>query len=207
MDNASVGTASRNSQIMTHFILILSHMLRRDGSLNEESTNRALKGADIFRAKNAEFIITSGSSERTHGDKAIADVTRDFLIAQCGIDRQCIIADTRSRDTVGDAYFVSDHLNASSRVTIVTSAYHVNRVKHIFNFLLSDQIEIEVTGIAHPVGPELIAHENESLSKFITQFPSSDLSRKELFEVLRTKHPLYNGEVFPRLTIAGDKTR
>ena len=192
---------------MAHFVLILSHMLQRDGSLNEESKKRALKGAEIFRADRADTIITSGGIERVYGDKAVAYVTRDFLITQCDIDEYHIIADTRPRDTVGDAYFVSDHLNEVSRLTIVTSAYHVNRVTYIFNFFLSDQVELKITGVDHPVGPELIAHENDSLSKFIEQFPSSGRSREELFEVLRTKHPFYNGDVYTRLTLHGDETK
>ena len=207
VDNASVGITSRNSRIMAHFVLILSHMLQPDGSLNEESTKRALKGAEIFRAESANTIVTSGGAERVYGNKAVADVTRGFLITQCGIDKRRIIADTRPRDTVGDAYFVSDHLNKVSRLTIVTSAYHVNRVRHIFNFFLPDQVELKITGIDYPVGPELIAHENDSLSKFIEQFPSRSFSREELFEVLRTKHPLYNGEIYPRLALPGDETR
>ena len=207
VDNASVGIASRNSQIMAHFVLILSHMLQRDGSLNEESTKRALTGVEIFRAESANTIITSGGAERVHGNKAVADVTRDFLITQCGIDEHCIIADTRPRDTVGDAYFVFEHLTEGSKLTIVTSAYHVNRVTHIFNFFLPNQMELKITGIDYPVGPELIAHENDSLSKFIEQFPSSSFSREEFFEVLRTKHPLYNGEIYPRLTLPGDETK
>lgn len=188
---------------MAHFVLVLSHMLQRDGSLNEESTKRALRGAEIFEAENAEFIITSGGSERVHGDKPVAHVTRDFLVRTCCVHEECIIADTRPRDTVGDAYFVSDHLDAGSRMTVVTSAYHVNRVEHIFNFFLSDRTELKVTGIDHSVDRELIVHEDKSLRKFNAQFPTRGLSRTELFEILRTKHPLYNGELFTRLEIAG----
>ncbi len=191
---------------MAHFVLVLSHMLERDGSLNEESTKRALRGAEIFNAENADFIITSGGSERVHGDKPVADVTRDFLKTQCGIGEHCIITDTRPRDTVGDAYFVSDHLVAGARMTVVTSAYHVSRVEHIFNFFLSDLTKLNVTGVDHPAGRELIAHENRSLSEFKAQFPTRGLSRTELFEVLRTKHPLYNGEMFTRLETTGTET-
>lgn len=202
VDNASVGTASRHNRIMAHFVLILSHMLQRDGSLNEESTKRALRGVEIFTAENAEFIITSGGSERVHGNKPVAHVARDFLIQTCCVHEERIIADTRPRDTVGDAYFVYDHLDTGSKMTVVTSAYHVNRVEHIFNFFLSDLAELKITGIDHSVGHELIVHEDKSLSEFNEQFPTSGLSRTELFEILRTKHPLYNGELFTRLEIA-----
>lgn len=188
---------------MAHFVLILSHMLKRDGSLNEESTKRAVRGAEIFKAENAEFIITSGGSERVHGDKPVSHVIRDFLIQTCCIHEECIIADTRPRDTVGDAYFVSDHLDAGSKMTVVTSAYHVNRVEHIFNLLVCNLTELKVTGINHSVDRELIDHEDKSLSEFNAQFPTSGLSRTELFEILRTKHPFYNGELFTRLEIAG----
>ena len=191
---------------MTHFVLVLSHMLQRDGSLNEESTKRASRGAEIFKAENADFIITSGGSERVHGEKPIAHVTRDFLIKKCGVREEHVIADTRPRDTVGDAYFVSDHLDAGSRMTVVTSAYHVNRVEHIFKFFLSDLTELKVTGVDHPAGRALIAHENRSLSEFKAQFPTRGLSRTELFEILRTEHPLYNGQLFTRLEISGAET-
>ena len=191
---------------MAHFVLVLSHMLQRDGTLNEESTKRALKGAEIFKTETADFIITSGGSERVHGDKAVAHVTRDFLITQCNISEHHIIADTRPRDTVGDAYFVSDHLDTGARMTVVTSAYHVSRVEHIFGFFLSGLTELKVIGVDHPAGLKLIAHENKSLSEFNSQFPDRELSRTELFEVLRTKHPLYNGEMFARLETTGAKT-
>jgi len=174
-------------------------MLQRDGSLNEESTKRASRGAEIFKAENADLIITSGGSERVHGEKPIAHVTRDFLIKKYGIREEHLIADTRPRDTVGDAYFASERLDAGSKMTVVTSAYHVNRVEHIFNFCLSDLTKLKVTGVDHPAGRELIAHEKKSLSEFKAQFPTQGLSRTELFEILRTKHPLYNGEMFTRL--------
>ena len=151
---------------MAHFVLVLSHMLQRDGSLNEESTKRASRGAEIFKAENADFIITSGGSERVHGDKPIADVMRDFLIKKYGIREEHVIADTRPRDTVGEAYFVSERLDAGSRMTVVTSTYHVKRVEHIFNFFLSDLTDLKVTGVDHPASRELIAHENRSLSEF-----------------------------------------
>ena len=188
---------------MAHLVLVLSHMLQRDGTLNEESTKRALRGAEIFKTENADVIITSGGSERVHGDKPVADVTRDFLITQCGIGEHFIIADTRPRDTVGDAYFVSDHLDTGARMTVVTSAYHVGRVEYIFSFFLSDLTELKVKGVDHPAGLELTADENKSLSEFNSQFPDRGLSRTELFEVLRTKHPLYNGQLFSRLETTG----
>ena len=188
---------------MAHLVLVLSHMLQRDGTLNEESTKRALRGAEIFKTENADVIITSGGSERVHGDKAVAHVTRDFLITQCNISEHHIIADTRPRDTVGDAYFVSDHLDTGARMTVVTSAYHVGRVEYIFSFFLSDLTELKVIGVDHPAGLELTADENKSLSEFNSQFPDRGLSRTELFEVLRTKHPLYNGQLFSRLETTG----
>ena len=191
---------------MAHLVLVLSHMLQRDGTLNEESTKRALRGAEIFKTENADVIITSGGSERVHGDKAVAHVTRDFLITQCNISEHHIIADTRPRDTVGDAYFVSDHLDTGARMTVVTSNYHVSRVEHIFGFFLPDLTELKVIGVDHPAGLRLIAHENKSLSEFNSQFPDRGLSRTELFEVLRTKHPLYNGEMFARLETTGVET-
>ena len=46
---------------MAHFVLVLSHMLQRDGTLNEESTKRALRGAEIFKDRNRhDFVITLG---------------------------------------------------------------------------------------------------------------------------------------------------
>ena len=73
---------------MTHFVLVLSHMLQRDGSLNEESTKRASKGAEIFKAENADFIITSGGNERVHGENesCACALTRasTVLLGTCG---------------------------------------------------------------------------------------------------------------------------
>jgi uncharacterized SAM-binding protein YcdF (DUF218 family) len=184
-------------------IIILAHMLDREGRLNEESTKRLAKGAELYLAGGYRHIILPGGNERLEGDVPIAEMMADYLHKTYGIATKELKTETRSRDTVGDAYFAGEGLQPGSVLTVVTSSYHVKRAQYIFEFFLSEVAKIKTVGVEVQAPDHVKENESKSLAQFRKHFPTRGLTREESFEILCTRHPLYNGDIFPRIESRG----
>lgn len=188
-------------------ILILSHLMNRDGKLGGESIARIAKAAGLFPVKYFDFLITSGWDYRKDCALKIADVVSDYLVDQYKFDRQKIFVESNSRDTVGDAVFVRENVvkpNAIRHLTVVTSEYHVERTNEIFDFFYKDIASIEVIGVSTESDDnvEILSHERRSLESFRKTFDGVNASDiVSVLSVISERHPFYNGEVFPRLSI------
>ena len=182
---------------MSSAIIILAHMLDHEGRLNEESTMRLAKGAELYLAGGYRHIILPGGSERLEGDIPIAEMMADYLHKEYGFTTRDLKTETRSRDTVGDAYFAGEALQPGSVLTVVTSSYHVKRAQYIFEFFLSEVAKIKTVGVEVEAPDHVLENESKSLAQFREHFPTRGLTREESFEILRTRHPLYNGDIFP----------
>ena len=86
------------------------------------------------------------------------------------------------------------------RLYIVTSNYHVDRAKFIFNHFYAPSIETTVISADnHLEGHEKYIEEQKSLASFVNTFKNVDFSNdEEVFQALVGKHPYYNGEIFPK---------
>ena len=182
---------------MSSVLIILAHMLDPKGQLNEESKRRLMMGAELYLAGGYRRIILPGGSERLKGNIPIAEMMADYLHAEYGISNKELTIEPRSRDTVGDAIFVGERLETESALTVVTSSYHMERVRYIFDFFLSDAAEINVVGVEIQAPLDVLRNETESLAQFRNHFPRRGRSKEENFKILSTKHPLYNGDIFP----------
>ena len=186
---------------MSSALVILAHTLDHDGQLSEESKRRLVRGAELYLSGGYRRIILPGGSERLEGDIPIADIMADYLHTEYGIARRQLTTEPRSRDTGGDAIFVGERLEAESALTVVTSHYHVERVQYVFEFFLSDVAEIKVVGVEAQASLDVLRNETESLAQFRSHFPNRGRSKEENFQILSTKHPLYNGDMFPHIVV------
>lgn len=183
-------------------LLVLSHRMKRCGVLNQESISRVNKAIEIFREFDIDLIISSGWAYKRGCKKCIGDIIRDYLVNIGGIERSKTHSDINSRDTVGDAYFIKKNIilpRNVERLFIVTSGYHVNRAKIIFNHFYSPLVETVVISSENSTHDkaELIREQN-SLAAFQDTFLGVDVSNDEMvFQTLVTAHPYYNGEIYP----------
>ena len=75
---------------------------------------------------------------------AEAKAMKNYAISK-GIASSTIICENKSKDTIGNAYFVRLILKDKNmfQITVVTSDYHMRRTKYIFNKILGDEFIIE----------------------------------------------------------------
>jgi uncharacterized SAM-binding protein YcdF (DUF218 family) len=171
------------------------------GNLNAESRARVDRAARVIHEGDAPLLVTCGWAYRGDSDICIADAMKDYAERTLHIDPSAIVAERAPRDTVGDAVFTKRNLAAPrcwSQVLVVTSDYHLQRACTVFSFVYGPTIQ--VTGLGAPGEATLHRESSEaqSLAAFRNTFHSIAAGDDAaIFERLLTKHPFYNGEIFP----------
>ena len=149
----------------------------------DEHFSRLCLGLEVFSRNNLDYIVLLSES---CNEKNI-----DFILER-GVPRNKILLEPRSKDTIGEAYFLKSGILADfqiEEVHIVTSDYHIYyRVRTIFDFLLSDVCS--VTYHASPTDKirqrESILNQLNSLKYFINLIEECQDE-----SLLIERHPLY----------------
>jgi len=183
-------------------LVVLSHLMTKDGTLEVESKARAKLAIDKFSSNKYDYLITIGWAYRDDCTIPIADVVKQYILESSFINETSIIALTQSRDTVGDAIFSRKFIEPKftiKKINVITSNYHLNRTSEIFEFVYGDNYIVNVIGVdvESPGGSDIT--EKKSLMQFRNTFSGikkGDLS--EIFNNMNKKHPFYNGEVFEK---------
>ena len=175
--------------------------MNAQGILSEESKSRLKLGLSIYLKKRINNIITIGWNYRKDSNLFISEVFKAKLI-DMGINEGSIISEINSRDTVGDAYFSKTIAvkNKWYKLLIITSDYHVNRVKHVFKFIYGNKFEIDVIGIVGFNSYKMKEKEEESLNSFRSTFYRiKEADDIEIYNCLKQNHPYYNGSIYPKI--------
>ena len=175
-----------------------------NGKLENESILRIHEAVKLNNYYKYDFFFTSGWDYREDSRLKIGDVMAQELVNNYGIQKNRIITDTNSRDTVGDAFFLRRRLVKLSikKITVVTSDYHVKRVKTIFKKFFELKSEVEIIGTVTNSNnyDTLTEHEKSSSKAFIKTFTGVNFSSdNEVFKRLIEKHPYYNGNIYKKL--------
>jgi uncharacterized SAM-binding protein YcdF (DUF218 family) len=169
-----------------NLVVVLAHLMSKSCELGNESVARADMAIKIFSSDQYDKLVTLGWDYRADCDVPIADVMRDYLLKNSDIDDSLITPVRESRDTVGDAIYCLDYFRSSklNKMVVVTSDYHVERTKFIFNRVFNNSVSIEVYGVETEANldSEILIHEQQSLDAFCQTFDRVDLSsRHEIF--------------------------
>lgn len=177
--------------------------MSQDGKLNQESTNRVELAIDHFAEGAAPFLITCGWDYRKDSTIAISQALADYAIESGKVTSHSILRANQSRDTVGDAFYSKQIANSQkgwSDFLIVTSDYHVNRTREIFQFVFGPRYKTDVIGSITEPNDQQKSGEVNSLSAFRKTFkgiqPGDDES---IYRRLCEDHPFYNGDIHPKI--------
>jgi hypothetical protein len=196
---------------MKRISIVLGNLMSERGELNAETAARVDLAAQIEKNEGSNLILLCGWPYRSDCDIAIADAMRCYLLAKHPAFSQISRCQRLSRDTVGDAVFSRVFLDtltgglATYLVNVVTSDYHMNRSREIFEFVFGRDCCISVSGVPGFQCDDSAAKEAESLSAFRNTFSNAlpgDL--ESIFSALRNRHRYYNGEVYPRIDSLND---
>lgn len=114
-----------------HAIVILGYALADDGSMREPLIERLKAGLAIAKQyPKSKIIVTGGVPKQGITE---ADAMSSWLISQ-GIEKDRIILENKSTDTVENALFTTEKLvkDGIKDVTLVTSASHMRRALTVF---------------------------------------------------------------------------
>lgn len=115
-----------------HAIVILGYALAEDGSMREPLIERLKAGIAIAKQyPNSKIIVSGGVPKQGITE---ADAMSNWLQTQ-GIEKDRIILENKSTDTVENALFSTEKLEKEGikDVTLVTSASHMRRALTVFN--------------------------------------------------------------------------
>ena len=186
-------------------LIILSHLKDANGELDDETLARIELGIEIFRSKEFDFIVTSGWDYQDNSDLKIGEVVADNLRERYSINKNKILVDVCSRDTVGDAFFLRKNVVRPydiSSITVVTSSYHVQRADEVFKKFFSPSVSVLTVGAKFTLDnlEERLVNEEKSYRAFLATFDNVDISNDTaVFSALSLRHPFYNGKVYEKL--------
>jgi len=138
-------------------IIVLTSWMKEDAKFSSGWKSdlpahiRVAAAAKIYHAIEGEkpyFLITGG---RTYGDSrpSLSRILGEEAVRKYGISRDKLLLEEASKDTTENAEFSKDLLNRNNLtpqgMLVVTSGYHLNRSKEVFNMysLHPDMINAE----------------------------------------------------------------
>jgi hypothetical protein len=130
---------------MNNLIIILGSPNKDDGELLPMALGRLQKGYDIFQEKNSsgdEWLVTTTGGHGDHFNKAEQPHVYYAIIhlLNLGLPFDNLTAPSISCDTVDDAVKSQPTIERyqPEEIIVVTSDFHVERVKYIFESLYPD---------------------------------------------------------------------
>ncbi len=192
-----------NAESSYHALIVLSNEMSKEGVLNPISAARADRAAAITHQVHVPFVVTCGWAYRPDCPMYLADAFKNYLIEKHAIDPAIVLTETQSKDTVGEAVFtrLSFALPRGWRkICVVTSGYHLERAKEIFQFVYGDSYLLEFQRADVAFDPAIVEKEASSLEAFRKTFlgiPSGDIDG--ILGRLRERHPFYNGAGYEKI--------
>lgn len=86
-------------------LILLAHLMEKDGKLGHETRARCDKAAELFVKYSGFPIIIMGWDYKDDTKLCISDAIANYLLTEKDIPRSFLYIDRTSRDTVGDAVF------------------------------------------------------------------------------------------------------
>ena len=184
-------------------VIVLANLMDIHGIPNPESLARIDYAVNEFFKLGPPHLVTCGWAYRPDSAVTIGDAFKSHILATYDIAADQIIVERNSRDTVGDAYFTKVNLSRRHRwknICVVTSDYHVARVREIFKFVYGAHVEVNVVGALTPYDESKIQSEIKSMQAFKNSFLGVESgNEQQIYQALRHGHPFYNGAVYSQI--------
>lgn len=188
-------------ETMSDVIIILARGVEQDGSLPPDPMARVQKGVELFKANVAPVIIMSGSWTY-HLDispsRTEAAAMKEYAVS-LGVPETAIIEETKSKDTLGNAYFSKSGFcepRGWHNIVVVTSEDHLQRSQYIFTKVFGSDYtiiyEVSERVILEDQYEKELKHEVRSMA-ILKQWLGglSDGDDTAIWQLMSTKHPAY----------------
>jgi len=153
---------------MSKAIIILGSPNDDEGRLSEIARSRCNRGHELYSKDQSQFILCTGGigvhfnrTNRPHGEHA-----KNYL-HKMGVPKFSFLSVAESKFTIEDALLAKPILDSKGikKIVIVTSDFHINRVKMIFSKVCSffeitySESTLNMTSFEFDA---LVAHEKEA---------------------------------------------
>ena len=189
------------------YIIVLGHLINKDGSLNTESAQRVSLATQIEAETASQALILCGWDYRDDSDITISGAMKRHIECKRPELASKLLIQPLSRDTVGDAFFsriLLQQINSANNPNIIvaTSDYHAKRTLDIFNFIFH--------GYARRVDVRGSETDGDDNSRHLPELQSTMAFRKTfcgiapgdvhaIRDAMACTHPFYNGSIYPKI--------
>lgn len=175
-------------------IVVLSHHLEKDGSLDFITRRRTDAAIDMHKEGLSELLIVSGGIVR-NDDRHTHGYAMSRYAIEKGVSETNIIIEYLSHDTAGQIPIIEHGIlkpKGIERIIMVSGKMHISRVERICKFVNPDR-EIEYIGVEDGYkGSEAEEKERNSLGVFEHTFRDIEPGDADaIIERLFAAHPLY----------------
>lgn len=191
--------------LMKDVIIILAGGINNDGSLPDLPKSRVDCGIQHFRNGDARVLIMTGKYgfwldwQKQIPPRSEAEAMKEYAISK-KIPSDSILTEQESKDTLGNAYFTKVNIlepNNWKNILVVTSDFHLERTKYIFDLVLGAEYSITYDTVKTMLPPEKITSLEEQEKKTIAILKEtigevSPGDTKAIENIIFTKHPGYS---------------
>jgi uncharacterized SAM-binding protein YcdF (DUF218 family) len=158
-----------------NILVILGNKLLNNGEIDTILINRLKMGQHLYNTGNYNLIIVSGGKNQTKAKHTEAYKMKKYLIDNYNIPSKQIITEARSKTTIENSHECLKIIKTLSNVkslTIVSSKFHIKRVKLIFNHVFNNtkykkNYISSKNGIIGDILRKRIVNENKYYTKYI----------------------------------------
>lgn len=196
-------------------IVVLGRGIDPDGSLPLLAKQRVARAAELFAWETAPRIIFTGRCSLM--TDMIPTVTEAGAMAayavKLGLPREALLVEEKSRDTIGNAYFVLREVlepNDWTSIRVVTSDFHIQRTAWIFQKVLGVGYDVSFSAAPSELDHSTIAvraREEADITAFLMEWLADvpDGDPMALARVIWEEHPGYAAD--PLVTRAEIQSR
>jgi len=177
--------------VETKFLFIKNDLLP-----TEQGKKRVNVAIQEYLNGNTNYLIMSGGFSQKEKPITQAEAMKVYAISQ-GIKKEEIILEEESLETVAQAAFTKKRIivpNNWKNITVVSSNYHLPRVKGIFDFVYGDNFKINYFEADSELDNDIptLTNEVKSLMTFISTFRGIERGDTEnILTRLYESHPIY----------------
>ncbi len=182
---------------MTDCILVLSCGIKKDGSIGNETKLRTDKGIDLFKKEKVKYIIFSGKDSflGSHNLKTTLAKSMQIYAIKKRISKNKILLEEESLDTIGNAFFTKEkilvHMNLKS-VIVITSDYHMQRTKYIFNKILGNKYSIKYVSVKSNRNTAQKKKEEKAMLNITKDILEKAKTENDINKAVLKDHPAYS---------------
>ncbi len=126
--------------IVSRAVVVLGAGVYNNGEPTKTSKSRVDRAFEYLNKE--DTLILCGGHTNPNTSLSEAEAMKDYAQLR-GIDNAKILMETRSIDTVGNAYYLKGLIGDSNSLTVVTSKEHVPRAKYIFHKIIGKSKKID----------------------------------------------------------------